>query len=193
VFGGIAGIMAGEAGGDIDDDGRKYFQQNSLNPSSKNTLAMASFHAKSKEFGESQDMYRRNLAAYWVAQPGELPADECIENIFAGGNGWASSDEAPEITPRKQHTGRTTKEPPKKEPVRVSSTTSRTFRPGTTRSRGTSAMYGRASLQQHANELKEDAALHAERPAHEVDEFEVRDDLRSWHIDPGRYMQVVDK
>jgi hypothetical protein len=33
-------------------------------------------------------MYRRTLAASWAAQAGELPADECIENIFAGGNGW---------------------------------------------------------------------------------------------------------
>ena len=33
-------------------------------------------------------MYRRNLAAFWTAQPGELRADECIEDIFAGGDGW---------------------------------------------------------------------------------------------------------
>ncbi|KAI1433275.1 hypothetical protein GGR50DRAFT_515490 [Xylaria sp. CBS 124048] len=37
---------------------------------------------------EAQDMYRRALAASWDCQPGELHADECIEDIFAGGNGW---------------------------------------------------------------------------------------------------------
>jgi len=51
-------------------------------------------------------------------------------------------------------------------------------------------MYGRASLEQHANELKADVALNNERPAPEVDEFEVRDDLRSWQINPERYIQV---
>ena len=33
-------------------------------------------------------MYRRTLSASWAAQAGELPADECIEDIFAGGSGW---------------------------------------------------------------------------------------------------------
>lgn len=35
-----------------------------------------------------QDLYRRTLAASWSRQPSELPADECIEDIFSGGNGW---------------------------------------------------------------------------------------------------------
>jgi len=33
-------------------------------------------------------MYRRTLAASWQLIPGELNADECIEDIFAGGDGW---------------------------------------------------------------------------------------------------------
>jgi len=36
-------------------------------------------------------MYRRALAASWSAQPGEHTADEVIENIFAGGDGWSLS------------------------------------------------------------------------------------------------------
>lgn len=36
-------------------------------------------------------MYRRSLAASWVRQPGELPPDQCIEDIFAGGDGWSPS------------------------------------------------------------------------------------------------------
>jgi hypothetical protein len=44
--------------------------------------------SKSREIGEMQDMYRRTLAASWACQAGDLPADECIENIFAGGDGW---------------------------------------------------------------------------------------------------------
>jgi hypothetical protein len=44
-----------------------------------------------RENGEMQDMYRRSLAAFWASQPGELKADECIEDIFSGGDGWGKS------------------------------------------------------------------------------------------------------
>ncbi|KAJ2970088.1 hypothetical protein NUW58_g9805 [Xylaria curta] len=43
---------------------------------------------KSRDNAEAQDMYRRALAASWDCHPGELHADECIEDIFAGGSGW---------------------------------------------------------------------------------------------------------
>ncbi|KAI1263789.1 hypothetical protein F5Y18DRAFT_116355 [Xylariaceae sp. FL1019] len=43
---------------------------------------------KPRDASEAQDMYRRVLAASWDCQPGELPANECIEDIFAGGSGW---------------------------------------------------------------------------------------------------------
>ncbi|KAI3338045.1 N-terminal C2 in EEIG1 and EHBP1 proteins-domain-containing protein [Ustulina deusta] len=43
---------------------------------------------KSRDAAEAQDMYRRALAASWDCHPGELHADECIEDIFAGGSGW---------------------------------------------------------------------------------------------------------
>jgi len=74
VFNGIAGIMAGEQA-ELDDAG-----------------GSPSLHSTSREAGELQDMYRRTLAAYWSAQPGELKADECIEDIFAGGDGWGDRE-----------------------------------------------------------------------------------------------------
>ncbi|KAI1171959.1 N-terminal C2 in EEIG1 and EHBP1 proteins-domain-containing protein [Nemania sp. FL0916] len=43
---------------------------------------------KSRDTAEAQDMYRRALAASWDCHPAELHADECIEDIFAGGSGW---------------------------------------------------------------------------------------------------------
>ena len=49
---------------------------------------LSSMNFKSTEARELQDMYRRTLAASFAAQAGELPADECIESIFAGGDGW---------------------------------------------------------------------------------------------------------
>ncbi|KAI1494530.1 N-terminal C2 in EEIG1 and EHBP1 proteins-domain-containing protein [Biscogniauxia mediterranea] len=75
MFGGIAGIMTGEQA-DQDD-----FEPGGALP----------VLTKSRDAYELQDMYRRTLAASWSCQPGELPADECIEDIFSGGSGWRDS------------------------------------------------------------------------------------------------------
>ncbi|PSK34071.1 hypothetical protein B9Z65_8397 [Elsinoe australis] len=80
VFGGIAGIMASDVA-DAPEEGAH----------------MPSLSSKSRENGELQDMYRRTLAASWAAQPGEPRADECIEDIFAGGDGWGQR------TPKNEH------------------------------------------------------------------------------------------
>jgi hypothetical protein len=83
VFGNIAGIvvaepldtatdmMAGLTTGPADSSGSQ------LPPVSK-----------SRDAYELQDLYRRALAASWASQPHELAADECIEDIFAGGDGF---------------------------------------------------------------------------------------------------------
>ncbi|KAI0019676.1 hypothetical protein F4780DRAFT_427202 [Xylariomycetidae sp. FL0641] len=71
MFGGIAGIMKGEAP-----------ESEEVGPGAIPNLN------KSRDASELQDMYRRALAASWACQPGELPADECIEDIFSGGSGW---------------------------------------------------------------------------------------------------------
>ncbi|KAK5998805.1 hypothetical protein PT974_01188 [Cladobotryum mycophilum] len=68
VFGGIAGFMAPEQ---IEDE----------------TGPLPNL-AKNRDVAEVQDLYRKTLAASWSRQPAELPADECIEDIFSGGNGW---------------------------------------------------------------------------------------------------------
>ncbi|RDA90648.1 hypothetical protein CP533_6818 [Ophiocordyceps camponoti-saundersi (nom. inval.)] len=54
---------------------------------------------KSRDAYELQDLYRRTLAAAWVRQPSELPADECIEDIFSGGNGWKPMKSTINLTP----------------------------------------------------------------------------------------------
>lgn len=38
-------------------------------------------------------MYRCTLAASWQLQTGELNPEECIEDIFAGGDGWTPRSE----------------------------------------------------------------------------------------------------
>jgi hypothetical protein len=87
VFGGIAGIMAGEQG--EPDDLRQFTLPNCCSDLTYSVQGtdMPSI-SKSRDQGELQDMYRRALAASWAAQTDELSADQCIEDIFNGGNGW---------------------------------------------------------------------------------------------------------
>ncbi|KAH6630363.1 N-terminal C2 in EEIG1 and EHBP1 proteins-domain-containing protein [Chaetomium sp. MPI-SDFR-AT-0129] len=77
MFGGIAGFMAGDAFEPVDVGATTPGHPPS------------SFSGKSRDIFEVQDVYRRALAASWASQPGELPADQCIENIFGGGEGFA--------------------------------------------------------------------------------------------------------
>ncbi|KAI5369792.1 hypothetical protein Slin15195_G006700 [Septoria linicola] len=81
VFGGIAGIISSSeptSTPHVGPDNAESMQE-SIPPS---------FNVNNREMGEMQDMYRRTLAAFWTSQPGELKADECIEDIFSGGDGW---------------------------------------------------------------------------------------------------------
>ncbi len=84
VFGGIAGFVAGDAFEPVDPGANTPGH------------APSSFTGKSRDMFEIQDMYRRALAASWASQPGELPAHSCIEDIFAGGEGFGA--------PAKPHT-----------------------------------------------------------------------------------------
>jgi len=78
VFGGIAGIISN---GD----------QQPSQKAQKKDLDIMPLASRSREVGAKQDMYRGTLAASWHLQAGELNAEECIEDIFAGGDGWVSS------------------------------------------------------------------------------------------------------
>ncbi|KAJ4304845.1 hypothetical protein N0V90_000373 [Kalmusia sp. IMI 367209] len=168
VFSGIAGIVSGEQG-DAEDVG-----------------TTPSLSAGSREAGELQDMYRRTLAAYWSAQPGELKADECIEDIFSGGDGWGDREK-----PYGHQTGR----------IRfVSGDSSGSMSEGESRLKGnsiqrkshetlrpgdvsTSSTSGRGrGLEQQAHQMQVEAKRERRKPFHEVDEFEVREDLCSWQM-----------
>ncbi|KAI5464179.1 N-terminal C2 in EEIG1 and EHBP1 proteins-domain-containing protein [Mariannaea sp. PMI_226] len=75
VFGGIGGIMSEAMA--IEDE-----------------VGPVTNIYKPRDTAELQDLYRRTLAASWCRQPHELPADECIEDIFSGGNGWKTKPES---------------------------------------------------------------------------------------------------
>ncbi|KAK4693695.1 hypothetical protein P7C71_g3752, partial [Lecanoromycetidae sp. Uapishka_2] len=177
VFGGIAGIMTAESG-DPSDDGNN----------------VPSMSYKARESGKLQDMYRRTLAASWAAQAGELPADKCIENIFAGGDGWGEdANESPKPSPRVG--GGSTEDDSESETRTLrghkrntSGTGSRstlkpTLRQRTSSKEGptTGTVSGRGSIAQQIQQ-DHDSKSHAHRTTHEVNEFTEREDLRSWEI-----------
>ncbi|KAI9653763.1 MAG: hypothetical protein M1821_006958 [Bathelium mastoideum] len=187
VFGGIAGIMAGESQGEPDDI----------------VGHMPSLNSKSRETGELQDMYRRTLAAYWAAQPGELKADECIEDIFAGGDGWGNHDHSEPHTPRhdKLHvhdfsdiddhsegeSGLSLKSN-RTDSSKKGKGLAESFRSlraqhkkhkSTNRANGVS---GRSSIEQQASQLQAEADMQRHKPSQEIDELGLREDLRSWTI-----------
>ncbi|KAH0607122.1 uncharacterized protein H6S33_003110 [Morchella sextelata] len=74
VFGGIAGII-GEAR-DVEDPGHRSISR-----------------FQKRDRSAIHDMYRSTLAASWQLQAGELNPEECIDDIFAGGDGWTPRSE----------------------------------------------------------------------------------------------------
>ena len=186
VFGGIAGIMAGEQQGESDDVAGH----------------MPSLNSKSRETGELQDMYRRTLAAYWAAQPGELKADECIEDIFGGGDGWGGREHSTPHKPRRDNLAVgdfSDGEDHGDEEHRMSHISNRTeSKKGKSlaesfkslraqhkkqRSLGRAdGVSGRSSIEQQANQLMAQADKKRQKSTNEVDELAMREDLRSWQI-----------
>lgn len=175
VFGGIAGIMTAEQGDN--DDG-------------SNVPTMSS---KARESGKLQDMYRRTLAASWAAQDGELPADKCIEDIFAGGDGWGKKQNA-SIGSRPMMAGGSTEEDESDADHRTvrghkrnASGSHDTLKPShfqrntNKNDSSTGPVSGRGSIAQHVRS-SHDSKSHDQRPSHEIDEFAAREDLRSWEI-----------
>jgi hypothetical protein len=151
------------------------------------TTDAPSLSSKSREAGELQDMYRRTLAAYWSAQPGELKADECIEDIFAGGDGWGDREKPysqQRGQPMRFGVGDSSGSPSESESrhMRGSSThrqSHETLRQSDVMPKSPNVR-GRGSLEQQAHQMKVEAERKRHRPHHEVDEFALREDLCSW-------------
>jgi hypothetical protein len=151
---------------------------------------MQPLSTKTRETGELQDMYRRTLAAYWAAQPGELKADDCIEDIFAGGDGWGDREKPYDNQQRSTrfHLGDSTSSMSESESRHsrggsIHRKSHETLRPGDliTHSPG-GGVRGRGSLEQQAHQMKVEAERKRHRPRHEVDELDLREDLCSWRL-----------
>jgi hypothetical protein len=163
---------------------------------------------KSRDHSDLQDMYRHALAASWAAQTGELPADECIEDIFAGGDGWKDKFDPASSLPR---TGKDPHEDgmsgdeqqqQRQSHSRAQSTSSSISQStikdakrrghGKERSRdiGIGRVTGIQSPQSTGtssddSERERQAGRDGLRSAREVDEFDVREDLIAWRV-PGK-------
>lgn len=191
VFGGIAGIIhssepaAGGPGG--------ASTAHPAGPAAADDDTLPNLSTRNKELGEMQDMYRRTLAAFWASQPGELRADECIEDIFAGGDGWGSRTQqhaTATATASQQHRHA------REQPPGSGASTPRSAREADAAAEGVEVT-GRGEARLHTagkgvgmmeiprrRAAKGGGARFAglRRGQGEVDEFEVREDLRSWGI-----------
>ena len=162
---------------------------------------MPSMSSKTREIGELQDMYRRTLAASWAAQAGELPADECIEDIFAGGDGWAKdrpggSGSGVKWGEEDEQTGsgaerRTAHGHHKRKSSGFNRRADNKARSherkhddGEDAPSSMSGLSRRASIAQQVQSSNTKGTLESydRMHAHELDEFEAREDLRSWEI-----------
>lgn len=160
-----------------------------------------SISTKTREMSKLQDMYRQTLAASWAAQTGELPADKCIEEIFAGGDGWGGSMTSNAVTGTKQQRNstednesdgdrQTLRENGRKSPRYEDSAQKpvshhrRTSSKEATHSRSFSNVSRRASIPEslHSRNDDDDRPNFTRARLHEVDEFTTREDLRSWKI-----------
>ena len=171
IFGGIAGIMNQEQA-ETDDLGNL--------PTRK----------LSRDRGREQDVYRRTLAASWASDKLDLPADECIEDIFAGGDGWGkhanggpdpdtSDTEHLQVPSLSSH--RRSSYNNRQKHGRQHSYGSRrgNDEPGHTHE----SPSGRTTPENQAHSSSSDDHIKGpRRRQNEISEFELREDLRSWEI-----------
>ncbi|KAK5111013.1 hypothetical protein LTR62_005388 [Meristemomyces frigidus] len=186
VFGGIAGIIHSSEPASTIHGVASHAYGDAGKSSEDITATLPNFSSSNKELGEMQDMYRRTLAAFWAAYPGELKADECIEDIFAGGDGWgkngcpnSNAKRAPASSNNKGGDGHGSagENAEMKQDVR-------------SRSRGFAAVrYGRSGGGHghgHGNASGKAKKTKKIGPG-EVDEFDLREDLRSWTVGEKAY------
>ncbi|PLN83232.1 N-terminal C2 in EEIG1 and EHBP1 proteins-domain-containing protein [Aspergillus taichungensis] len=181
VFGGITGVVSSEQG-DPDDLGRQ-----------------PSIYTQTREAADLQDMYRRTLAASWNSRSDDMPADKLIEELFSGGVSWSSDTRDSPVGKQANDDLRLSDETRAKR----TSSGNRLSPSFERRPRSASSMH---ALRNDAKSLQEISlgmdrtsgkgesierklydsgkgkAWKSRRNEHEVSEFDVREDLRSWAV-----------
>ena len=150
-------------------------------------LGMSSMKSSSRE---QQDSYRKTLAASWVGSQGELPADQCIEDIFAGGDGWGNRD-GPDSGGFASSDAEYLQVPTLPNHRKVFSSLGRGHhrqrsqndKPNTdNRNRGGAISSGRSSPEPTVHSSSSDDHLRGRRRMNEVSEIDLREDLKSWEV-----------
>jgi len=149
-------------------------------------------------------MYRRALAASWQSNGAELPADQCVEDIFNGGDGWKDKRNSRGYTTHRNGEDSFSDEPPRTHlhPVSqhyrshsgssVKSQNTVTGRRGAVthnqsspNHRGVSPRSKAEPLNDTSSENSSEKGRQRKRAEHEVDEFEARENLVAWRLPFG--------
>lgn len=155
---------------------------------------MPALSNKSRDNGELQDMYRRSLAASWASTGHELPADECVEDIFHGGDGWKdtkhskplpshfdgddnSNDERRMMHHHRTNSGSSTKS---QSTITAKRGPRSGHRPSNSRNNIARSKLTAGNDTSSENSPGRNRTNHVRE--HEVDEFEVREDLIAWRL-----------
>ncbi|KAJ0422401.1 mitochondrial inner-membrane-bound regulator-domain-containing protein [Aspergillus carlsbadensis] len=179
AFGGITGVVASEQA-EADDMGQ-----------------LPLINTQSREVADMQEMYRRTLAASWTSRADDLPADKLIEGLFSGAVGGTDLQDSSSGPPAE---GYHNERSPHRGTGRTEQAASRNLlSPGYERRARSSSRHGKGnkvldfspaiehteksgSIKHQLYDNDMGKSWRNRSTEHELSEFDVRDDLRSWEI-----------
>lgn len=183
VFGGIAGVV------------------HSSEPDAHDELGqLPAINVQSREVADMQDMYRRTLAASWTSRAGDLPADQLVEELFAGSSCWnnkahnlnrgaaveddhADSFLSTDTAERQNRTGKRLS-PSLSFEKRPKSSSNHSHSSGKTPDSLSTLNHGQkgGSIEQQIYDGAKGRGWRGRNSNNELSEFDVREDLRSWEV-----------
>lgn len=125
-------------------------------------------------------MYRRALAASWAAQPGELQADECIEDIFGGGDGMGNVERSGDVLKRRGSNSRGLA-------FNQHNMRKHRYEPSSSFFQRTSKPTDLDRLDDHSASYRSQTAGEKNDKQFVLDELDYRDNLCSWIISRNSY------
>ena len=151
-----------------------------------------------RDIHELRSVYRQTLMAAWSTQDTELPADECIEDIFAGGDGFGSRTQGTRARYGKGKDNDDSEDD--RTPTPPASRTNSEYRlrqedeahhsrHGKSghhhrHSKSSDRTIGRGRGSHHNTSSSSDDRREDEARGHGLTEADLREDMRSWQISP---------
>lgn len=159
---------------------------------------LPSINTKTREIADMQDMYRRTLAASWSSRACDLPADKLIEELFAGSSCWnndahnasagASSGNQREsmlsadAATRQSRPGKYLSPSFERRPKSSSSAHSHSNEKAADSLAALGHSKKGGSIEQQLYDGAKGRGWNLPSTNHELSEFDVREDLRSWEV-----------